>query len=615
MSDDDSGKDDERLKRECREAAYNAGRVHDWLEPLLRDSVLKDRAAAERPYAFKDRTKSGHDIYLKVLSRRKASKESDPIYEPSEVKDASGFRIVKLFNDEVPQALDELLSFLKLLKEATEPTVKDNKLLGVTEIEFHTSRPNDPLSIYREVQKVATKHGQPLKPPKKNADGQVTTSNYSSVHVLVKSAVKDGGDILESHSEIQLRSVFEEAWSEISHRLKYAREKKERATGSVAIADKAQLDNAFLHLDALKSLTDGCAQYADLIAKQIKISTDGRADRSDAQPLDPADQSANKFAGYGRAMQEAVKRAYRQRSAAVEQTETGARAEGFRTAAKLFKEAMEIFKKERNAEDERLFDVLREEFAFCSLFSENDELRNGAREIYDDLRTKRPERFSVLLRLGQFHRDARDWDEAAKLFEAGLKVAKDNPDPDEDTQRQANWLLRRDLAFVLWSKVDDNPTRADADTLLRRAIEVSQEALEYVKTDNQYVNTRQNYLYYILDLLQRSSDDERESLTATGTRLLNELRPKVDLEKWSVESLDTIERAEVTLGDPAKAMAAAEAVTKKIRERIAAIVHERKCGEAAAVELLLPAERKMYLYALNLLMIIKVESKPPKERA
>lgn len=606
MADKDAGKTEDRLMTDCQAAAFRAGRVHAWLDPLLRGSL-----AAKNAYTFKGRTKSADDIYKKVLGRRnhEDAKRRDPKYRPERVTDASGFRIVKLFNAEVPQSLDELLSLLKLML-AEAATSTGNRLADVAEIEFHTSRRlNDPLSIYEEVKKVVEDtHRLPLKPPEKDAPGQGPPSSYSSVHVLLKCEVRDGDKEFAAHSEIQLRSVFEEAWSEISHRLKYAPEKLARATGAVTPAsDSDQLSDA--HLNALKSLTDGCAQYADLINKQIKISATGRADRSEARPLDLADASAKMFERYGTAIQDAVKRAYKQRSEAVAQKDVGARAAGFRAAADLFQATMAIFKADRNEEDEQRFDVLREELAFCWMFSNNEELRSNAEEIYRELLEKRPERVSVLLRLGQLRRDAGALAEAATLMEDGLEAAKKNPEADQDVQRQANWLLRRDLAYIRWRMVDLEPHRTDAVVLLRRAIELSKEALKYVKTDEQFINSRQNYLDYVVDLSKMLPAGQRDALAATGKKLLDELRPKVDLNKWSIESLDTVARGEAAFGDLAKAKAAAEVVELKLGQRIAAIMKERKCNKGAAIELMSRDERNMYARARALLETLGIKGR------
>src|SRR5579864_5628591 len=126
MSDDDTGDqdDDDDLKERCQAAAHRADCVHQWLAPLLKDS-----AAAKRAFAFKGRVKSADDIYKKVLGRRnhEDTDRKDPDYQPNQVTDASGFRIVKLFNAEVPQSLDELLSLLKLKLNELEPATEGGK--------------------------------------------------------------------------------------------------------------------------------------------------------------------------------------------------------------------------------------------------------------------------------------------------------------------------------------------------------------------------------------------------------------------------------------------------------------------------------------------------------
>jgi ppGpp synthetase/RelA/SpoT-type nucleotidyltranferase len=596
MSGDDTGAHDRDLKERCQSAAYRAAHVHKWLAPLLKDS-----AAAKRAYAFKDRVKSADDIYKKVLGRRnhEEAHRRNPNYEPGGVTDASGFRIVKLFNAEVPQSLDELLSLLKLkLNETVDPASQNAKLKEVIEIEFHTSRRfDDPLSIFEGVKTAVEKHDFKLKPSAQNTTGQGTASSYSSVHVIIECEV----DNIIGRAEIQLRSVFEEAWSEISHRLKYAPIKVARATGPLADANNDHLSTAWLHLDALKSLTDGCAQYADLINKQTQIGTDARADRSKVLPLDVGDRSEQMFAKYGPEMLEAVKRAYRQRSEAVGLKEALPRAAGFRDAAELFQAAMKLFKGSQSEEDERLFDVLREEFAFCCMFSDNEELRSRAEKTYRELLITRPERVSVLLRLGQLRRDASDFVEAAKLMEEGLVAAKAKPDPDPEVQRQASWLLRRDLAYILWRLVDLESSRPDALALLSRAVQLSKEGLEFVRTDEQFINSRQNYLYYVVELFKRSPADQRQSLAATGKELLGELRPKVDLEKWTVDLLDTIARGEKALGDAARAVAAAKVVAQKLGGRIADFMREHGCDEETAFDLMSRDERSMYLHAQLLL--------------
>lgn len=578
---------DAALRTQCEAAAHRASRIQMWLEPVLRDSK-----AAELAYAFKGRTKSSHDIMHKVLGRRnhENASERSPNYGPPNITDASGFRIVRLFNSEVPDALDQLLSLLT----TTLPPGKLNGRLkggsartGIREIEFHTSRrPDDPLSIYARVRDVVqVKHGLALKPP---VEGKA--SSYSSVHVLLDCEVDD----IAGCSEIQLRSVFEEAWSEISHRLKYAPAKLARAVGTTAGTEPTA--DVWLHLDALKSLTDGCAQYADLINRQIEHLTAGPAERAPL-PLDPAEKSAAMFSRFGPELFGTVKKAYHLRTIAADTTDPEQRGQAFRAAADAFRDAINTFQERGDEDDERLSNQLNEEMAFCYMFSKNAELVNQAEKIYRGLLVAMPNRVSILIRLGQLRRDAGDFAEAKSFMDTALEALNQSPDPDPEVQQQASWLVRHQLGLICWRLVDLDPGREDAATLLHRAIDVTEAAQKFAKTDYQDVTTRQNILYYLVDLWRRVPATERTTLEEKGRGLLKGLRRKLDLNQWSLERLDTMVRGEVIFGQRSRAKPVAREVGARLTRRIAEIMQERNCTHAAAFESLSRDERDMYLNA------------------
>jgi ppGpp synthetase/RelA/SpoT-type nucleotidyltranferase len=572
------------LKDECDLVAYRAGRVHQWLEPLLRGS-----AAAEHAYSFKGRTKTSDDIRYKVLARLNRGQEK---FVAGNVTDASGFRIVKLFNAEVPEALDQLLA---LLKTTLGPGPLKGRLRGsgVREIEFHTSRRrDDPLSIYSDVQTVVAKHGFTL------TDGG-KSSSYSSVHVLLDCEVGVAPNHDVGCSEIQLRSVFEEAWGEISHRLKYAPAKIAHALSAQAEIPDGPLSDLLLNLDALKSITDGCAQYADLINRQMAHLASGQAER-EPQPLDHAEASAAQFASFSPAVREAVQRAYNLRTSAA-RSRPEEQPQAFQKAAEAFHEAIEIFPEPTTENEREPGYRLREELAFCYMFSGNKELRNQAEKIYRELLIAWPGRVSVLLRLGQIRRDADDYAEASKLMEEGLSLADARPDPDPEVQRRISWLLRRDLAYIYWRITDIGASESDALALMQSATDLSKAALDYAKSDSQQLNTRLNLLYYMADLNKRVAADAREVLAAQATELLAYVRPKVDLDQWRSESLDSLARAEVEFGGFDRGVVAARVVAKRFGARIAEIVEERRCSRAVAFDSLTRDERDMFLYAQDLL--------------
>lgn len=574
MSENDS------LMEECRAVAYRAGEIHKWLTPVMREEPL-----AKRAYSFKDRVKTADDVRNKVLAHRNDPKRNRRDYAPSEVTDISGFRIVMLFNAEVPQALDELLSYVK-----TSPSKGRGCVTGIREIEFHTSRRlDDPLSIYAEVKRVVETNGYELEPPSASA------SSYSSVHVLLD--CKSGSE--EYCTEIQLRSVFEEAWGEISHRLKYAPTKIARAKGPSETAEDSMPADFWLHLDALKSLTDGCAQYADLINRQIPRS--GPAERV-TTPLDPTEKSLAEFKRYSEPLLGLVKKAYGLRNKAAPSAINVKRGPppAFFEAAKAFDAAIEAFPKSEGKEDLRLLDVLREELAYCGMFSADAELMARAEKTYRELCETRPERVSVWLRLGQLRRDAGDYAEAKSLMDQGLKVLP-QPIPKDDATRQPNWLLRRDLAYVCWRLVDRDPARADAEALLGEAIGHSEKSLKYTRTEGQLLNTLQNLLYFLYALWDRSTADQKVALAARGKAVLAELKPHLKFDKWGLEEIDSIMRGEVAFGEPELAKTAARLIFSKLAERVATVRRERNLSHTLAFESLSPDERDMFLFAQEIL--------------
>lgn len=596
--------DDPELTKECKLASYHAEKVHTWLDPLFRGCE-----AAKRAYTFKGRIKTAEDIRNKVLGYRNHEdpKRKKPNYKVPEVTDASGFRIVKLFNAEVPEALDQLLAFLKTpLRPGEKPKVQltDSR---VKEIEFHTSRRlDDALSIYREVEKRVNDQGFKLEPqPRPDADR--TASSYSSVHVVVECEVD--GEL--ACSEIQLRSVFEEAWGEISHRLRYAPAKLARAS---AIGPNPS-SPLFLHLDALKSLTDGCAQYADLINRELSPTTP--PSNRPPQSLDPVERSLELFAQCPPETRNLVQRGYQLRTTA-EKVDAPERQVAFQQAADAYKAAIAHFPEPAAGdegdgafEEERfLGDVLREELAFCYWSTENKELRGRAEQLYAEIVLRRPHRVSALLSLGRLRRDAGALAEARELLERGLEEAKANPDPDPNVERSTGWLLRFHLAYVCWRLVDLDLAGADGASLLKRAIELSEEALNYAENEADRRDARLNLLYYLTDLWRRSPADQGQQLVERGAILLDEIRPEVDVEHWTTDELDAMVRGEAAFGEKSRAETAAKIVSTRLAERIAAIRKERSCSYALAFAALSLDEQDMYFFAHEIIAAAGNSDKP-----
>jgi len=157
---------------------------------------------------------------------------------------------------------------------------------------------------------------------------------------------------------------------------------------------------------------------------------------------------------------------------------------------------------------------------------------------------------------------------------------------------------------VCWRLVDLDLAGADGASLLKQAIELSEEALKYAESEADRRDARLNLLYYLTDLWRRSPVDQRQQLAERGTILLEEIRPQVDVEHWTTDELDVVVRGEVAFGDKGRAETAAKIVSARLVERIAAIRKERSCSYELAFDTLSRDERDMYFVAQEVIAAV-----------
>lgn len=556
------------LLKDCKVAAHDAERVHRWVK-----SILEGSKAAEKAYAVKNRVKPFDEIFAKVLAKRNHEDlaQRKPAYRPADVTDISGFRIVSLFNTEIPVALGRLLDLLKTPIPAGSPG--SFVLNPVDEIILFSSRAEgDPLSISAEVKAIVREHGldQKLNVP--------AAATYSSVHVIVRSRVAvPGGAPLIAASEIQLRSVFEEAWSEINHRLKYAPAKRERARGHIFIDDAGDEKTVLLHLDALKSLTDGCGQYADLIYRDLATRRASRGDRL-PQPTDSAELLLQAFRSCSSELYGKVEQAFQFRTEAtaaarsVSENPDGASADRkqlFFNAGLLFAEAFgRIGFEEAFGEDARrqkLETILRREMAYCYLFSGNAELQLRAEKLYGELIDADVNNVDALTRLALIKRDAQNVSEARFLMETALREdMQQNPG---EHRSQIRWLLCRDLAVLYWEIFESDRASADADALLGRAIELSQQACAAAPTDRQKSGASLNLLYYLAAQYSRADTGTQAALVERAAPLLAAAWADERSEHWDADRLDTLLHAECAFGSQQRAVELATMIIERLKAR------------------------------------------------
>jgi hypothetical protein len=156
---------------------------------------------ASGTYAFKSRVKEHSRIMSKLEDRRKKPGG----YDLSDMPDICAFRIITLYQDDIPKLLKEMLS-----KIASDPGpfIREEPI----NIEVNTSRlPTDPLSLDNAVAAIASELIGMLQlivaPPK------VRDTGYSSIHVVVwarHGVNKIKGQPKQMRVEIQIKSALED---------------------------------------------------------------------------------------------------------------------------------------------------------------------------------------------------------------------------------------------------------------------------------------------------------------------------------------------------------------------------------------------------------------------
>lgn len=205
-------------------------------------------------YAVKIRVKEDYKLVEKVTRKR----EFRPAYQVSDVRDIVGVRVVTLYRLD---ALDILPILLEKIEAGRHDITSVFTPQGIEEIIIYSTNPEgDAQGLPHRVAALCDSFDLKEKTRIEN-----TPQNYSSIHIVVWCRGKYRSEYKSIPVEIQVRTAFEDVWGEIDHSLKYKRDDK-----SINKNDEGRIQINDAHLNVLKTLIDGLAQYGD----QIKIQLD-----------------------------------------------------------------------------------------------------------------------------------------------------------------------------------------------------------------------------------------------------------------------------------------------------------------------------------------------------
>lgn len=475
-------------------------------------------------YAYKFRVKSEAKLVEKV--HRKVKEK--PLYDLASITDVLGLRLITLFRHEIPTVLKQVLLLIKH-EQAVEPNpFEQNRLDEV--IVYTNAFEHDPFLIELK---------STLSSENVTATYRQSPEGYSSVHIVSRSThkakLKTTGTNETNHQlpvEIQIRSVFEDAWGEIDHRFGYS-----VRTGKSGIS---ALHNSALvqpHLKVLKQFTDACAVYADTIyaSAHAPVSLTDTAGKIESVPSD--DEVLNRFTALGvpTAFRDQYIQGRKLREQALSSIETD-RAKGkeqcLEAAAyflSLQHDASNKLTPETGFHLYQFYAKMNE--ALCLLSTDSPQHVISAETIYVKLRENYPNFLLVWFRLAQACAKLGKTSEAITLFKdtaeqaklVANKYANQQIWPDElprtDHEHIAP-LLPKLLGYQYWKQSQQSTDNSAQLESLALAINATIESFHYQGADYKIDN---NIVYYATEYLTKLNGAPNNEAHRIASLLRNSL--------------------------------------------------------------------------------------------
>jgi ppGpp synthetase/RelA/SpoT-type nucleotidyltranferase len=524
---------------------------------------LRRAEVTEGCYAYKFRVKSHDD--LKEKKARKLPEK--PAYQIEHITDVIGIRLVTLFKGDMLKVYANLISML------AEPPDKP---------QIHCAQPEEVI-VYKgtsaledfaeEIRRLTIARFEKAIVQSKNS-----LEEYSSIHVICR-YVDHLADVTGTDEpyrlpiEIQIRTVFEDAWGEIDHKYGYVLREGKKAGDPVHNASQIKA-----HLKVLKQFSDACMNYAECIrlgALPEMLDLTGGVTRAISVESDEGVLQRFEALGLGLDFIQKYSEARVLRDKA--RDESGSTSDGRITAERSYLAAAEQFAGllveivqgrdiDTLGNGEKLacyYSSMNEAFSLMS--TNNPEFVNLAVEKYRHIEGHFQEYPLVKMRLGQalakigqVEESIQKLEEAGKDFQGLGEQAKKTgtwqdtlPKVDFDHMRYTQPKL---LGYSLWKKSQlGTLSRQEKSELNYSAYIVTRDCLEIKDLDRKKrVDALNNVLYYSVGFVFYA-DEEGARLAEVKEqvpRLLKEMLTECGgIDRLPIEDLDTVFRAYAILKD------------------------------------------------------------------
>ncbi|BAN33966.1 hypothetical protein SCD_n00117 [Sulfuricella denitrificans skB26] len=529
-------------------------------------------------YAIKSRVKSEERLIEKVTRKRKEKEK----YDVDSVTDVIGIRLITLFRKEIPDIVREVLALIAHGKELSPNPFQKSCF---EEIIIYTNAPHhDP--FLAQLKEVLSQAGAAFE-LKESLEG------YSSVHIVSRicSVAKLRTDYGEKKHplpiEIQIRTVFEDAWGEIDHRFGYVQ--RAGKNSGTPIHNSALVQP---HLKVLKHFTDACAHYADTILVSATTPLISKGEQGKIISVESDDDILKRFSELnvaanfitvyveGRKLREEASKISLNQGAQHPQT------------VSAYIQAAEHFLQVRQAGERELSDgqgkaqyiyYARMNEALCLMSTEAPEYVQQAVELYTELADLYPSFPLAKFRLAQAVAKLGQTDPAIELYQSAEEAVegiasvshKTGHWPDElplADYTHVSGALPKLLGYQLWKKAEYIGSLPDHDieertSLLYRAVMVTSKGLTARPDD---IKIHNNFAYYAtqyLELLGSLGGQPDSALHAQLSSSLSVLEHHtLSATNPDIFFLDTIAKAYQHLGRSDDAKSVAERIVQLVQE-------------------------------------------------
>lgn len=524
---------------------------------LLRDSHLADSC-----YAYKLRTKSES----KLLEKRDRKRREKPSYSLADITDVVGLRLVALFKGDMADLFESTLRAMLHTNGVSPNPLRKGIPEEVVIYKGHAAFDD----LVPRIKELTSNLCPDLMVLERNS-----REGYSSIHLVTRlemststASVCPTGRNYRIPLEIQIRTVFEDAWGEIDHKYGYV-----IRSGKESGQPINNPEHVLSHLKVLKRFSDACMEYAESI-RQEAVGAPVEAVRPTAVISVASDDDILRRFSALCVAQDLIEcyQVARQRKEDATELRKRERNEG----DKLLLESAEMFRELGNdivqdgsspealAAGMRLFYYyVRMNEALCLMATNVRDNVLAAHHIYKTLESHYSEFPLLKMRAGQaFGKLGQVAPALTRLREAGVaaaQIAKQVAEnggawPDELPRTDYDHLVRvqpKLVGYHIWLQIlalkhGHEIEKAD---LFFQAYDVTSQSIESVTEDpEELASIHNNLLYYAIGYLSRAhlitGDTREKSLEAALDKHIEFLEERAHRGiPHSVNTLDTLMKA------------------------------------------------------------------------